>query len=75
MIWNSLYTFLYLYIFWIYLLYAHPYQSKQKIGFVFELALVNLFYFFSDTIFFLYPCTFSLFIYIKRDFLKLTFAN
>lgn len=51
MIWNSLYTFLYFYIFWIYLLYAHLYQSKQKIGFVFELALVNLFYFFSDTIF------------------------
>lgn len=52
MIWNSLYTFLYFYIFWIYLLYAYPYQSKQKTGIVFELALVNLFYFFSDTIFF-----------------------
>lgn len=61
MIWNSLYTFLYLYIFWIYLLYAHPYQSKQNIGIVFELALVNLFYFSSDTIFFISMYIFAIY--------------
>lgn len=63
MIWNSLYTFLYLYIFWIYLLYAHPYHPKQKIGIVFELALVNLFYFFSDTLFFISMYIFAIYIH------------
>lgn len=63
MIWNSLYTFLYFYIFWIYLLYAYPYQLKQKIGIVFELAMVNLFYFFSDTIFFISMYIFAIYIH------------